>query len=119
MVFGEEDDLADIIAGAEVPKPETGAGPRVYYRNIPGLFIGGTVYDPDEEEIIEGARCRLQSDDHTWLTATDAFGDFWFRDLQAGIFDLTVDSDGYQSRVFTALKAEQSVNLGDIALRRE
>jgi Fe-S-cluster-containing dehydrogenase component len=116
MVFGEEDELADLIAGAEVIKPETGAGPRVYYRNIPGLFIGGTVYDPDKEEIIEGARCRLKSGENVRRTATDEFGDFWFNDLPAGVFDLSVEADGYHTRVFASLKADKSLNLGDIAL---
>ncbi|MDR2088233.1 MAG: oxidoreductase, partial [Clostridiales Family XIII bacterium] len=46
MRFGEEAELRDLIDGATVLRPETGARPRVYYRNIPGHFIGGTVYDP-------------------------------------------------------------------------
>jgi Fe-S-cluster-containing dehydrogenase component len=49
LVFGEEADLQDLIEGATVLKPETGAQPRVYYRNIPGQFIAGTVYDPVEK----------------------------------------------------------------------
>jgi NAD-dependent dihydropyrimidine dehydrogenase PreA subunit len=116
LVFGEEDELAELIAGAEVLKPETGARPRVYYRNIPGFFIGGTVYDPDKEEIIEGASCRLQSGAGTWLNTTDEFGDFWFNDLPAGVFELTVEAEGYSTRTFAALNADRSLNLGDIAL---
>ena len=48
LQFGEEDDpkMQDLIEGATVMKPETGCAPRVYYRNIPGKFIAGTVYDP-------------------------------------------------------------------------
>ncbi len=59
LSFGEEEELKDLIAGAGVLKPETGAGPRVYYRNIPGRFIGGTVYDPVAKEVVIGARCLL------------------------------------------------------------
>jgi Fe-S-cluster-containing dehydrogenase component len=114
--FGEETDLADFIAGAVVLRPETGAGPRVYYRNIPGMFIAGTVYDPVREEIIEGAACRLQSGGKTRRTATDEFGDFWFTDLPVGVFELAVDAKGYRTRVFAALRTEKSVNLGDIAM---
>jgi Fe-S-cluster-containing dehydrogenase component len=116
MRFGEEADLKDLIDGAEVLRPETGAGPRVYYRNIPGLFIGGTVYDPVKEEIVEGASCRLQSGGKTRRTATDEFGDFWFEDLPVGVFDLAVDAAGYETRVFAALKTDRSINLGDVAL---
>ncbi|MDR1573731.1 MAG: carboxypeptidase regulatory-like domain-containing protein [Clostridiales Family XIII bacterium] len=116
MVFGEADELRDLAEGAECLLPETGARPRVHYRNIPGMFIGGTVYDPDKEEIIEGAFCRLQSGGRTRTAVTDEFGDFWFTDLPVGVFDLAVDAKGYRTRVFTALKTDKSLNLGDIAL---
>jgi hypothetical protein len=88
----------------------------VYYRNIPGMFIGGTLYDPDKEEILEGALCRLQSGGKTWTAVTDEFGDFWFNDLPVGVFELAVDAKGYETRVFTALRTDNSLNLGDIAL---
>jgi Fe-S-cluster-containing dehydrogenase component len=116
MRFGEAAELAELIAGAVVMQPETGAKPQVYYRNIPGMFIGGTVYDPVAEEIIEGASCRLQSGGKTWRTVTDEFGDFWFTDLPVGVFELAVDAEGRKTRVFAALKTESSINLGDIAL---
>lgn len=59
--FGEEGELADLIIGATVLKPETGARPRVHYRNIPGKFISGTVYDPVDREVVIGARVLLTS----------------------------------------------------------
>jgi Fe-S-cluster-containing dehydrogenase component len=57
--FGEEEELKDWIEGASVLEPETGCRPRVYYRNIPGKFIAGTVYDPIDKEVVIGAACRL------------------------------------------------------------
>ena len=57
--FGEESEFADLIAKAEVLKPELGAKPRVYYLNIPKKFIAGTVYDPVEKEVVIGATCTL------------------------------------------------------------
>jgi Fe-S-cluster-containing dehydrogenase component len=118
MLFGEESELRDLIDGSTVLAPETGARPRVHYRNVPGFFIGGTVYDPDKEEVLEGASCRLQSGGKTWLATADEFGDFWFLDLPAGVFDLAVDRKGYRTRVFAGIKtgADRSVNLGDVAL---
>jgi hypothetical protein len=52
--FGEREELAGLLEGAQVLKPETGLGPNVYYRNLPGQFIAGTLYDPIEEEVIKG-----------------------------------------------------------------
>ncbi len=59
LKFGEESDFADQIKQAEIMLPELGARPRVYYLNIPKKFIGGTVYDPVEKEVVEEATCTL------------------------------------------------------------
>ncbi len=59
FTFGEEEDLADLIAKAEVLHPEFGAKPRVYYIGLPKTFIAGTVYDPEADEIVEGALVTL------------------------------------------------------------
>ena len=90
MMFGEEEDLQDYIEGATVMQPETGSAPRLYYRNIPGQFIAGTVYDPVEKEVVIGARCLLNSGGKRWEVRTDEYGDFWFNDLPVGLFDLVI-----------------------------
>ena len=102
--------------GASVLKPETGCHPRVFYRNIPGQFIAGLVYDPEEKEVIIGARCRLVYGARVYETFTDDFGDFWFRDLPVGYFDLYIEADGYQLKSFERLCTTQCINLGDIPL---
>ena len=47
--------MQNLIAKAEILMPEEGCKPRVYYLNLPKKFIGGTVYDPVEEEVLIGA----------------------------------------------------------------
>jgi len=118
LSFGEEDELADLIEGAQVLKPETGCMPRVYYRNIPGQFIAGTVYDPVEKEVVIGAKCRLTSGGKLWKTETDEYGDFWFNDLPVGVFDLVIEAKGFDFKVFEGLRTRECVNLGDIPLER-
>lgn len=117
--FGEEEALADEIEGAEVWMPESGLHPRVYYRNVPGTFIGGTLYDPVSKEIIEGARCLLSNGGKTWEAVSDSFGDFWFRDLPAGVYELLIQAKGYAYRRIDAIRNKNSVNLGDIPMERE
>ena len=57
LTFGEESELKDLIAKAEVLHPEYKAGPRVYYIGLPNkYFIAGAVYDPEADECLEGAR---------------------------------------------------------------
>ena len=118
--FGEEEEFAEFIEGASVRQPDDGQGPRVYYRNIPGRFIAGTVYDPEEEAVIRNARCCLKDGTETWVTESDFFGDFWFRDLPEGMFDLTIEAEGFETLLFTGIDtAENSINLGDSPMKRK
>ena len=118
LMFGEEAELQELIQGASVLSPELGCSPRVYYRNIPGQFIGGTVYDPVEKEVVIGAKCRLTSGGKVWQTETDGFGDFWFRDLPVGVFDLVIQAKGFVPRTFSHLNTRDCLNLDDIPLER-
>lgn len=94
-------------------EPEDGL--RVIYKNRPGRFIAGTVYDPEAEEVVIGARCRL-SDGKEVLS--DDFGDFWFHDLPEGEYSLTVEADGYEALHFESLStAGQDLNLGDLPMK--
>ena len=116
--FGTEEELADDILGAEVMQPETGCRPRVYYRNVPGQFIAGLVYDPVEKEVVIGARCRLVTGAKVYETVTDDYGDFWFRDLPVGKFELYIEAEGFKQKTFENLRTVECLNLGDIALDR-
>ena len=53
LKFGEEEEFKDLIAKAEILKPEAKAGPRVYYIGIPKRFVAGAVYDPEADECLE------------------------------------------------------------------
>jgi tetrathionate reductase subunit B len=118
--FGEEEDFKDLIAKAEVLKPELKTKPRVYYLNIPKKFIAGTVYDPKEKEVIIGGTCTLTGSklDKARVVNTDAFGDFWFHDLPDGVFNLTISAKGFLPKKFDKLNTEKDINLGDIPLAR-
>jgi len=118
LMFGEEAELADYIEGATVLKPEGGTVPRVYYRNIPGKFVAGTVYDPVAKEVIIGAKCRLVNGGKVWQTETDDFGDFWFRDLAVGVYELTIEARGFAVKTFASIRTGESQNLGDIPLEK-
>jgi hypothetical protein len=44
------------------------------------------VYDPEKEEIIKGAVCKLSGNGASLTAETDGFGDFWFKDLKDGVY---------------------------------
>ena len=114
--FGEEEDFAEEIAKATTMLPEAGCRPRVYYLNEPGLFIGGEVWDPIDDEIIEGATITLTGD--AQMTATsDSWGDFWFKKLAAGSYHVAIACEGYEG-VELDVELDKSLNIGDFPLKR-
>ena len=119
LTFGDEEEMKNEILGADVMKPETGMFPNVYYRNIPGQFIAGTVYDPVEKEVIIGAKVRCIQGGKVMITTTDEYGDFWFKDLAVGIHNVYIEAKGYQAKAFENLHTTECINLGDIPLEKE
>jgi tetrathionate reductase subunit B len=115
--FDEETALKDLISKAEILQPEAGTKPRVYYLNIPGKFIAGTVLDPAKKEVVSNASCILTSMDSgkSFTTSTDGFGDFWFNDLETGNYSLSIEKDR-KTRTLDSLNTQKSVNLGEITL---
>ncbi|GAB6147167.1 4Fe-4S dicluster domain-containing protein [Desulfocicer niacini] len=116
--FGEESDFKDFIKDAELLNPEAGTKSRVYYKNLPQKFIGGTLYDPVEKEVIIGAKCTLKDEDSTesFTTETDNFGDFWFHNLKDnGRFSLIFEKNEKQKTV-DEIFTDKDLCLGDIPM---
>ena len=118
LKFGEESKLKDLIAKAELIKPELGAKPRVYYLNIPRKFVAGTIYNPVEKEVIIGATCTLSSNGKNFTATTDGFGDFWFKDIEVGTYSLKIEAKGFAPKTIQKINTEKDVNLGDIPLSK-
>jgi len=118
--FGEEEEFADEIGCAEIMLPEAGQEPRVYYLNMPKLFIGGEVWDPKENEIIEGASITLKNegDGAVLETTSDGFGDFWFRRLEPGRYTLSIKAEGFMEQTKAGINLSESLNVGDFPLQR-
>jgi len=116
ITFGEEADLKDLIAKAEVLPPNFGTAPkvRVYYIGLPKRFIAGTVYDPATKEVLIGATCTL-SGDSTASIKTDDFGDFWFEGLKVGKYSLKIDGGG-KTKTIDSISTDKDVALGDIPI---
>jgi tetrathionate reductase subunit B len=120
LTYGEEEDLKDLIAGAEILKPEAATHPRVYYKNIPNkYFIAGAVYDPDADEVLEGATVTLTNKETkaTATLVTDLFGDFWFERQEPGGYSLKIEKSGYGPVTVGEVDASKDINVGDIKLR--
>jgi hypothetical protein len=103
-------------------KPELGAKPRVYYRNLwryTKCFIGGTVAEENNGVVdcVEGASVQLLKDRASIaVTTTDNYGDFKFDKLDedSGSYTVQVFVNGRSKTVEATLGA--SINLGEIRL---
>jgi tetrathionate reductase subunit B len=121
LTFGEEAELKDLIAKAEILHPEYKAKPRVYYIGLPDkYFVAGAVYDPEEDECLEGATVTLTGAGKKKFTAkTDNFGDFWFERMEPGTYSLVIEKAGYLPRKVEAIDASKDVNVGDLELYKK
>ena len=118
LIFGEEEDLKDLMDRSEILRPELNTRPRNYYMGLPKIFIAGAVYDPSQDECFGGAAVTLkdlQSGEQK-TTATDEFGGFWFQDLKDGNCALSTEQEEYKPNRIKSCSTERSMNLGDIAL---
>lgn len=118
--FGEEEDFKDLIAQAEVIKPEYGLKPRVYYLNLPKLFVAGEVYDPVMDECLEDVVVTLteKNTGKAWQETTDNFGDYWFKKLDGGVYTLKFEKAGYQTFIIDELNVDKSLKVEDVALSK-
>jgi len=135
ITVGEEEELADLLARAEILNPELGTRPRVYYVGLPRLFVAGTVFDPQADEIVENASVSLTAlsgESHlpeqpgastaavavVAQTVTDEFGDFWIDGLQPGTYSVRIEKPGYEQVQVGPFSLEKDLNLGDLAMRQ-
>jgi Fe-S-cluster-containing dehydrogenase component len=121
----EDDEMARMARdeGLEVIRPELGARPRVYYRNLwrySKCFIGGSISSEANGVVdcIEGARVRLLKDGtQVAEAASDNYGDFKFDKLDenSGAYTVEIEAAGRAKKTVEARLGE-SVNLGEIRL---
>jgi tetrathionate reductase subunit B len=118
LQFGEEDELKDLIARAELLQPGSGTKPRIYYLGLPKPFVTGDIYDAEKDLCISNARviltCSINNEEYA--TNTDSFGGFWFKDVKEGVYSLEIHADGYPVKIIDNIEVRNDVNLGDIPL---
>lgn len=120
LKFGDDTDPAvrALIGNAEVLHPEFGTKPRVYYLNLPKMFLTGALADPVADECIEGAVVNatdLQTG-NTYSTVSDNFGDFWFENLVGKrSYELNITKSGFMSKKMVVF-LDDDKNVGDIML---
>lgn len=86
--------------------------------------VNGNVYDKESGTAIQGAIVQLTGDENNPLNpshtyTTDAYGGFWFENIQEGEISLTASEENYGSKTVTAQVAEGETSEVTIILSKE
>ena len=121
LSFIEISENQELFDNAEALHPEFGTQPLVVYYHLPKRFIAGAVYDPQADECLQDVEVVLtdQKTGQVHTALTDIFGDFWFNQIDAGVYRLEVGEEGFLHEVIENVSTEKDINVGDIALHRE
>jgi Fe-S-cluster-containing dehydrogenase component len=124
LVLADDDEMAAMVAseGLEVLKPELGAKPRVYYKNLylyEKAFIAARVVFGDTDECGEGATATVtQAGQKVGEAVASNYGDFYVDGLEPGKeYLLSVGAAGY-SPITQEIKLDQSLNVGTVVLTK-
>jgi Fe-S-cluster-containing dehydrogenase component len=119
LLFGDREELAELIGKAEQRHPEYGTNPSVYYIGLPKTFVAGSVYGSESGECIENAQVTLvnKSSGETLTTKTNNYGDFEFDGLEAGLTcSLKIEAEGYYPLSIDDIYVKEDISLRDIYL---
>lgn len=111
--YGEESELD--LEGAVNLHPEYGTKPHVWYKGLIPTFVAGTVYDASVMEVAKDAICTLKGEGFEAETTTNHWGDFEFRGVPKGSFELTIAYDG-RTVTQTVSTIDGDVGLDDIGI---
>lgn len=117
LKFGDEEEFADQLKDATRLTP----GSHVYYLNYPKRFIAGEIYDEDEDEVLIGFSVELLREGSVVATTeSDEFGDWWFKQVEAGRYQVRfVTPEGYYERTIDVDATDEDVNIGSIPLYKQ
>ena len=124
LVLAEDAEMAKRVASEEleVLRPELGAKPRVYYKNLyrwTKVFVSGSVAFRDTDECAEGAKVTVKAGAATVGEGTvNNYGEFIVDKLDPdGKYAVTLEAPGYKAWSSSAV-VDKSLNLGTIFLER-
>ena len=120
LSFVDEEELVEenLRAPLERLHPELGTEPRVAYVNLPKPFLAGAVYSPNEDLCLGKVDLTLigQATDFVYFAQSGLLGEFRINGVEPGLYTLTLDKDGYDTKTISQLDVRQGLNIGDVRL---
>jgi NAD-dependent dihydropyrimidine dehydrogenase PreA subunit len=90
--FGDYEDFAQELEGAEPRNELAGNGPKVFYLNLPKRFIATTIMDRSVNEVLVGLDVDVKLGDEVVRTVqTDDFGDVFVDQIEPGDYILSFE----------------------------
>jgi hypothetical protein len=123
-----EGDLMELVSQAGLLHEEAAISLNARYSGLPSTLIGGTVYDFELDEVIEGALVTVKVEPHGYgpgevapgraeLTVTsDGFGNFLVDGPKEGKYSVMVEKEGYLPKEWGPIAVENDRNLRDFAM---
>lgn len=122
LTYVDEDELREenLYAPLERLHPEYETKPRVAYVNLPKPFVAGAVYSPQENACLDKVNLTLvgQATGKTYTSCTGFLGEFRIEGIEPGIYRLTIEKDGYDTKTISRLDARKALNIGEIKLMK-
>lgn len=117
ILFGEEDSLD--LEGAQALDEVASLGAHVYYKNLAKRFCAGCVYDPEINDVIEGATVQLVGADGSVraTSVTDFMGDWKFDQIDPASYVVRIQAQGYDSIEVPVDVTEDDVFAGDAPMK--
>jgi len=124
IIFGDindpESEISKIITSIEPYSlhPEYNLAERVLYLNVPKMFIAGTVVHKDTDQCAKEITVTLKNGGIIKSCITDAFGDFWFENLDSRTdYLLEIEQEGFR-KISQRIHTYNDVNIGELFLEK-
>ncbi len=123
---GDDEDLAELVSKTERLRTELVARPRARNTALPPTLMGGTVYDYEVDEVIEGARVTIEPADRVPgsgdmrktgpAVVTDECGCFLAARPEQEPFLVSIEKEGYLPLEIGPVKAVDDLSPRDFAM---
>lgn len=120
LTYVDESELIDenLYAPLERLHPEYGTEPHIAYVNLPKPFVAGAVYSPQEDLCLDKVDLTLigQATGKTYAARSGLLGEFRIEGVEPGIYRLTLEKDGYDTKTISRIDVREAINVGEIKL---
>lgn len=121
LKFGDEEDFAEELKGAQPLDAVASLGSHVFYLNMPKRFVAGCVVDRGINEVLIGARVTLEDEAGNEVASVlaDDFGDYKFDQIEPARYTVRINAEGYAPLFLAADVTKEDLFLGNHFMEKQ